>query len=85
MLVSNTGNPFPDNYTQQDFIKKGSKKGNNRGDGYGGWYINEIIKKLNGYFEIKNEGGNDQPTAEKIATHFEITFPIIETETNEEV
>ncbi len=85
LLVSNTGNPFPQNFTQQDFIKKGSRKGHNDGDGYGGWYINEIVKKLNGYFEIVHEGGNDQPTAEKIATHFEITFPIIETETNEEV
>ncbi|MCD4681281.1 MAG: N-6 DNA methylase, partial [Bacteroidales bacterium] len=54
ILFSNTGKGFPSNFAKSEFIRKGSKSGENAGDGYGGWYINEIIKKHKGNFEIKS-------------------------------
>jgi len=78
ILFSNTGNPFPENIKYSDFIKKGTKAGVNAGDGYGGWYINEIIKKHNGSFDIIDETGIEGLTNTDLATSFEINFPIYE-------
>lgn len=85
ILFSNTGKPFPENFLYADFIRKGSKSGINSGDGYGGWYINEIIKKLNGSFDIIDETGPEGLNETELVTSFEINFPIIETEKDEEV
>jgi type I restriction enzyme M protein len=82
VLVSNTGKPFPEHFTTSDFIRKGSKYGTHAGDGFGGWYINEIIKKLDGDFEIIDETGGEGLPGTDLATSFEINFPIIETEEN---
>jgi type I restriction enzyme M protein len=84
ILFSNTGKPFPDNFTVEDFIRKGSTAGPNAGDGFGGFYINEIIQKFNGKFDIIDETGGEG-IGSGLATSFEIDFPIFETEENEEV
>ena len=78
MLVSNTGKTFPENIKYSDFIKKGTKAGTNAGDGYGGWYINEIIKKHNGNLNIIDETISEGLTNTDLATTFEINFPIYE-------
>jgi len=78
ILFSNTGKPFPENIKYSDFIKKGTKAGLNAGDGFGGWYINEIIKKHNGTFDIIDETGIEGLTNTDLATSFEINFPIYE-------
>lgn len=42
--VANDGSPFPENYTLEKFITKGSKTGSNSNTGQGGFDINEIVK-----------------------------------------
>lgn len=68
LLFSNNGKPFPQNFSQEMFIKKGSKTGINGGNGFGGWYINEIMKKHKGYFEILD------PENELITESYPISF-----------
>lgn len=82
ILVSNTGKPFPEHFMVSDFARKGSKYGANAGDGFGGWYINEIIKKLGGDFDIIDETGSEGLPNTDLATSFEITLPIIEIDEN---
>ena len=78
ILFSNSGKSFPENIKFSDFIKKGSKAGLNSGEGYGGYYINEIIKYFKGDFDIIDEKGPEGLTSSDLATSFEINFPIIE-------
>jgi type I restriction enzyme M protein len=78
ILFSNTGKPFPEDFGFDDFIRKGSKSGTNAGDGYGGWYINEIIKYHKGSFDLINEKGPEGLLGTDLVTSFEINFPIIE-------
>ncbi len=78
ILFSNTGKPFPENFGYDKYIRKGSKAGRNAGDGYGGWYVNEIIKYHNGTFDIIDETGAEGLPDTDLATSFEINFPIIE-------
>jgi type I restriction enzyme M protein len=78
ILFSNTGKSFPENIKFSDFIKKGSKAGLNSGEGYGGYYINEIIKYFKGDFDIIDEKGPEGLTSVDLATSFEINFPIME-------
>ena len=82
VLVSNTGKPFPEDFTINEFIRKGSKYGDNAGDGFGGWYINEIVKRLNGDFDIIDETSGEGLPGSDLATSFEINFPIIDIEEN---
>ncbi|MGJ1509950.1 N-6 DNA methylase [Sphingobacterium siyangense] len=52
--VSNTGDPFPEKFSWNDYLSKGRKFGANAGTGYGGWYINQIIIKMNGEIKLLN-------------------------------
>ena len=76
---SNTGNPLPENYSHEAFTRKGSKSGSNAGDGFGGWYMNEIMKKHNGTFGFTDETGPEgfygMHGSEEVTT-IELTFPI---------
>ena len=78
ILFSNTGRPFPEDYGFDDYIRKGSKAGSNAGDGYGGWYVNEIIKYHKGSFDFIDETGSEGLPGTDLVTSFEINFPIIE-------
>jgi type I restriction enzyme M protein len=80
IYFSNSGKPFPKDVNKNEFIRKGAKFGENAGDGFGGWYINEIIKKLGGNFEIEDETGDGG--VDGLATTFDINFPIIEVSKN---
>jgi type I restriction enzyme M protein len=77
LLVSNTGRPFPSGFTLDMFRQKGSRVGDSAGDGLGGWYINEVIKKHNGSLDIIDETGPEGLPDSDLATSFEITFPLI--------
>lgn len=84
VLFSNNGKPLPDNFTYEMFITKGLKAGDNRGDGFGGWYINEIMRKMGGSIEIIDERvGHSGIALDKLSTSFELFFPIIDTLENE--
>ena len=45
--VSNTGKPFPKDFTLEDFVRKNFSVGKNRNRGLGGYEVNEIIKAHN--------------------------------------
>lgn len=85
IIFSNTGKPFPENFSENDFIRKGSKAGLNSGNGFGGWYIYEIIKRLNGDLYMIDETGPEGLGNTDLATSFEIDFPIIEMDEHEEI
>ncbi|WP_339611538.1 hypothetical protein, partial [uncultured Xanthomarina sp.] len=76
ILFSNTGNPLPENFSHEEFIRKGGKFGDKSGDGFGGWYINEIVKRFNGDLHIIDETGQEGLGVSYLATSFEISFPI---------
>ena len=80
ILVSNNGIPFPLDFNFNHFIRKGLKYGVNSGDGYGGWYINEIIKYLGGKFDIIDEHGSEGIPGTDLATTFKINLPLLETD-----
>lgn len=75
IFVSNTGNPFPQNFTQGDFHMKGVKKGKNGGDGIGGYLITSIINYFSGTWFIVDETGSDGLTDTDLVTTFEISLP----------
>lgn len=85
ILVSNTGKPLPNGFKHNLFIRKGLKAGDNAGNGFGGWYINEIIKKMDGSFEIIDERGTEGMGKTDLVTSFEINFPILEIDADEKV
>lgn len=78
---SNTGNPMPENFSLEAYIRKGSKAGPNAGDGAGGAYVNEVMKLHVGELDFTDERGSDGVDG-GIVTTFELTFPI-EIEANE--
>lgn len=85
ILVSNTGTVFNNNFTIQDYCRKGGKTGDNAGEGFGGYLICEIIKYFNGKLDIINEQGTEVIPETDLATSFEIILPIIQAETDENV
>jgi type I restriction enzyme M protein len=72
---TNTGIPLPEDFSYEAYIRKGSKAGENAGDGIGGWLINEVMKLHNGRFGISDETGPEGIGGED-ATTIELTFPI---------
>lgn len=78
ILISNTGTPFPKDYSLSDFIRKGSSAGITGGDGFGGWYINEIIKFHRGSLDMIDETGPEGLPDSDLATSFEIDIPLID-------
>lgn len=72
---SNTGKPLPSDYSHESFIRKGSKTGENAGNGNGGYIINEIMIKHQGKFGFTDESGPEGIEGEFV-TSIELTFPI---------
>ncbi|HEX5001553.1 MAG TPA: N-6 DNA methylase [Bacteroidia bacterium] len=76
ILVSNNGKPFPDD-DDLVFSKNGSKAGPNSGDGFGGYYVSEIIKFHDGKWDIIDETGPEGLPNTDLATTIDITLPVI--------
>lgn len=84
VLFSNNGKTLPENFSFEIFITKGLISGSNGGDGFGGWYINEIMDKMEGSFDVIDERVGDFGIALKeLSTSFQLFFPIIDTLENE--
>jgi type I restriction enzyme M protein len=77
ILFSNTGKPLPENFTIDDFSRKGNAVGTNSGDGFGGWYITEIIKYFGGFIDLIDETGAEGLPDSDLATSFEINLPVV--------
>lgn len=50
--IGNNGNPFPTNFTKQDYIRKNSYSGKNANTGIGGYHVYQAVKKLGGNLEL---------------------------------
>lgn len=70
----NTGSHLPENFSFEAFIRKGSSYGLKRGDGIGGWLINEIVRAHQGKFEIKNDDIDN--LGSMFPTRLILTFPM---------
>lgn len=73
--ISNSGKPFPKNYSLESFVRRGSSSGKNAGDGTGGWFINEVMKLHNGNFGFTDNSGPEKIDGDLI-TIMELTVPI---------
>lgn len=74
--ISNTGKPLPENITHNALVRKGSTSGENSGNGFGLWYVNEVMKIHKGKFGFTDEKGPEGINSEFVTT-MELTFPII--------
>ncbi len=73
--ITNTGKPLPEDFSYEAFVRKGSSSGPNAGDGTGGWFIYEVMKKHNGKFGFTDETGPEGIDGDFV-TSIELTFPI---------
>lgn len=85
IVVSNTGNAFPEDFKLKDFIRKGSTSGDKGGEGFGGWYINEIIKYFKGELNIQEVYEQTWLSKIDLVTNFEIIIPINQIEEDEKI
>lgn len=72
---TNTGHPLPENYSFEEFTRRGSKSGINAGSGLGGWFVYQVMKRHNGRFGFTDETGPEGIKGD-YATTIELTFPI---------
>jgi len=72
--IGNSGLPFPKNFSFDQFIRMGDKAKSD-GSGFGGWFINEVVKKHNGQlnYEPRSE---DAEEFDLIETNFSIELPV---------
>jgi type I restriction enzyme M protein len=75
--VANSGHRISEDFMVHHFTRQGSKTGTNAGDGFGGWYINEIMKKHKGRVSLTDEQGPEGAFGD-LAVSFELYFPIKE-------
>lgn len=80
--VANSGHRISEDFMVHHFTRQGSKTGTNAGDGFGGWYINEIMKKHKGRVSLTDEQGPEGAFGD-LAVSFELYFPIKEFVKNE--
>lgn len=84
--VMNNGKTLPEGFTTEMFIRKGSKAGSNANNGFGGWYINQIIQKHNGEMvDIINEQESAYGIKGEWATSIEFSLPILSIEKDETI
>lgn len=83
IFVSNTGKPFPLDFTLADYIRRGSRSGLGAGDGIGGWMIYEIVRKMSGKLEIIDEKKDDRNSSGDFSTTILIEIPVVDDEFEE--
>lgn len=71
----NNGESLPENFSLEDYTRRGSSVGINAGDGTGGWYVNQVIRLHNGKVSITNET-RPKGGVTDLATSIEITLPM---------
>nr|WP_300312236.1 N-6 DNA methylase [Algoriphagus sp.]MDG1276918.1 N-6 DNA methylase [Algoriphagus sp.] len=74
--VSNSGYPVGSSFTIELFSKQGAKTGNSEGNGFGLWYVKEIMKKHNGELKFTDESRLESDIENSMVTTFELIFPI---------
>ncbi|EAR16652.1 N-6 DNA methylase [Robiginitalea biformata] len=76
ILVSNTGNPIDSSLTFDDIKQNGFSFGSGQGQGFGGWFIDQVIRKHKGEWDLIDESGPERLANSDLATSFELKFPI---------
>lgn len=74
--VSNSGIPVGPSFSFDFFSKMGAKTGLSEGDGFGLWYVKEIMKKHNGVVKFTDESRLDSDIENTMVSTFELIFPI---------
>lgn len=74
--ISNSGHPFPENFSLEDFVAKERKAGKNSGSGYGGWLINAIITKFGGTLAMEDNSIFKPELHQGLLTTFIVTLPL---------
>ena len=74
--ISNTGKSLPENITFDALVRKGSTSGENSGNGFGLWYVSEVMKIHKGKFGFTDKTGPKGISSEFVTT-MKLTFPII--------
>lgn len=77
ILISNSGNPLPKNFSIGDFSRKGYSVGTEAGEGYGGYYVTEIVKYFDGSINIIDETNTKGYGDDGFVTSFEIEIPVL--------
>jgi type I restriction enzyme M protein len=83
VLFSNTGKPFPKPFTIDDFIRKGFSAGVKAGEGFGGWYVNELVKRMYGRLSLVEDLKIKHLSSSDLVTSFEMIIPITEADEEE--
>lgn len=76
LSISNSGVPVGSSFTLELFSKQGAKAGNSEGNGFGLWYVKEIMKKHNGELNFIDETKMQSDIENNMVTTFELIFPI---------
>lgn len=76
-FISNTGKPFPENFTMDNYGRKGIRAGVNAGKGIGGYFVVSIINYFKGDWYMTDETGSEGLPDTDLATTFEISLPYI--------
>lgn len=76
--VANSGKNFPIGFGFKEFITKNKKSNESNGNGFGGWYIFQVIKHHNGSLEIVDNTIFKSEIAEGYATSFYIQLPLLQ-------
>lgn len=79
ILVSNTGEPLPDGFEIKNYVRQGITSNREKGDGYGGYYIDRILRNLGSKIEVENHAENpleDWASYFGIVTTFSFKLPI---------
>jgi signal transduction histidine kinase len=74
--VSNSGIPVGSSFTFDLFSKMGAKTGPSEGDGFGLWYVKEIMKKHNGEVKFTDESRQVSEIENTMVSTFELIFPV---------
>jgi type I restriction enzyme M protein len=76
----NNGEPFPSNFSVEDYVAFGKKTGKSKGSGLGGYVINQIVKNHHGTLELLPGGEiltiNDDHKEVKINANIDILITI---------
>jgi type I restriction enzyme M protein len=83
--VMNNGKRLPEDFTEEMYVRKGSKAGENPGSGYGGWLIDQIIKAHGGEIEEIIDEQGSRGIGGIWSTSIEFNLPILSVERNETV
>jgi sensor histidine kinase regulating citrate/malate metabolism len=76
LRFSNTGEPLPEGFRLNDYLRNGITSNLATGDGYGGYIIGEIVSSLDGGLSVIDHTKSE--TAPYIVTTFLIKIPIKE-------